>query len=125
MSSRLRVAILVSMTVLWLGGTAGGQAQQGDMTFFITSTGSGNGADLGGLAGADKSCQMLAQAAGAGGKTWRAYLSTQGARHPDRLPAGRHRVRSRRGSHLRQRLVLLFRHEVAGLTTAGAALHLS
>ena len=49
------------------------------MTFFVTSAGSGKGADLGGLEGADKICQSLAQAAGAGGKTWRAYLSTQGA----------------------------------------------
>ena len=48
------------------------------MTFFVTSVGSGNGADLGGLAGADAHCQQLAQAAGAGG-TWRAYLSTQAA----------------------------------------------
>jgi len=79
MNSRLRLSILVSIALLWLGGTAGGQAQQGTMTFFITSAGSGNGADLGGVAGADKICQMLAQAVGAGGKTWRAYLSTQGA----------------------------------------------
>ena len=50
-----------------------------DMTFFVTSTGSGKGADFGGLAGADKHCQTLAAAAGAGGHTWRAYLSTQGA----------------------------------------------
>jgi hypothetical protein len=49
------------------------------MTFFITSAGSGKGGDLGGLTGADKQCQMLAQAAGARGKTWHAYLSTQGA----------------------------------------------
>ena len=49
------------------------------MTFFITSAGPGKGADLGGLEGADRHCQTLAQAAGAGGKTWRAYLSTQGA----------------------------------------------
>jgi hypothetical protein len=48
------------------------------MTFFVTSTGSGKGADLGGLAGADKHCQDLAQAAGAGGHTWHAYLSTTG-----------------------------------------------
>lgn len=48
----------------------------GPMGFFITSTGSGKGADLGGLAGADAHCQRLATAAGAGGKTWRAYLST-------------------------------------------------
>jgi len=47
------------------------------MTFFITSTPIGNGGNLGGLAGADNQCQTLAQAAGAGAKTWRAYLSTQ------------------------------------------------
>jgi hypothetical protein len=46
------------------------------MTFFITSVGSGKGGDLGGLAGADAHCQSLAQAAGAGNKTWHAYLST-------------------------------------------------
>jgi hypothetical protein len=54
-------------------------AQQAAMTFFVTSTGSGNGADLGGPAGADQRCQQLAQAAGAGGHTWHAYLSTQAA----------------------------------------------
>jgi len=48
-----------------------------NMTFFITSTGLPSGADFGGLAGADKHCQTLAAKAGAGGKTWRAYLSTQ------------------------------------------------
>ena len=47
------------------------------MTFFITSSGTGNGAALGGLAGADQHCQMLAKAAGAGNRTWRAYLSAQ------------------------------------------------
>ncbi len=45
------------------------------MSFFITSTGPGNGADLGGLAGADEHCQSLAEAAGAGERSWRAYLS--------------------------------------------------
>jgi hypothetical protein len=45
------------------------------MTFFVTSVGSGKGADFGGLAGADAHCQKLAEAAGAGGRTWRAYLS--------------------------------------------------
>jgi hypothetical protein len=49
------------------------------MSFFITSVGSGNGANLGGLAGADAHCQNLAKAAGAGNRQWRAYLSTQGA----------------------------------------------
>ena len=55
------------------------QSAASPMTFFITSTGSGKGADYGGLAGADKHCQMLATAAGAGNHTWRAYLSTQGS----------------------------------------------
>ncbi|WP_298824459.1 hypothetical protein [uncultured Piscinibacter sp.] len=48
------------------------------MSFFVTSVGSGNGADLGGLSGADAHCEKLAAAAGAGGKHWRAYLSTTG-----------------------------------------------
>jgi hypothetical protein len=55
------------------------QAQSANATFFVTSAGPGNGANLGGLDGADKHCQTLAQAAGAGGKTWRAYLSAQAA----------------------------------------------
>lgn len=54
-------------------------AQNADMTFFVTSHGIGNGGNLGGLAGADNWCQQLAQEAGAGAKTWRAYLSTQAA----------------------------------------------
>ena len=48
------------------------------MTFFVTSANPGKGADLGGLAGADRHCQSLAQSVGAGGKAWRAYLSTSG-----------------------------------------------
>ncbi len=54
-------------------------AQTSEMSFFVSSTGSGKGSDLGGLAGADALCQRLAQAVGAGGRTWRAYLSTQEA----------------------------------------------
>ena len=57
-------------------------AQAAATTFFVTSTGIGNGANLGGIAGADNHCQELAQAAGAnasGVKTWHAYLSTQAA----------------------------------------------
>jgi hypothetical protein len=64
---------------LVLGGCATGPSGDGNpMTFFITSVGSGKGADLGGVEGADKHCQSLAAATGAGGRTWRAYLSTQG-----------------------------------------------
>src|SRR5205809_2373395 len=65
-------------TVAALCAAGASQAQSANMTFFVTSAGSGKGADLGGLEGADRICQSLAQAAGAGGKTWRAYLSTQG-----------------------------------------------
>ena len=49
------------------------------MSFFVTSVGKGDGANIGGLAGADAHCQALATAAGRGGVTWHAYLSTQGA----------------------------------------------
>ncbi len=55
------------------------QVNHANMTFFVTSTNPGRGGDLGGLAGADAHCQALAQAVGAGRRTWRAYLSTQGA----------------------------------------------
>lgn len=51
---------------------------QSNMSFFITSAGPGNGANLSDLEGADQHCQMLAQRAGAGGRTWHAYLSTTG-----------------------------------------------
>jgi hypothetical protein len=71
---------LASAALLTLGLSPGAQAQQSsEMTFFITSAGPGNGADLGGLEGADQHCQQLAEAVGAGGRTWRAYLSTQAA----------------------------------------------
>jgi hypothetical protein len=53
-------------------------AQDSAMSFFVTSAGIGDGANLGGLEGADAHCQRLAEAAGAGGRTWRAYLSTSG-----------------------------------------------
>src|SRR6266576_566666 len=66
------------------------QAQSANATFFVTSNGIGNGANLGGLAGADNHCQTLAQAVGAGAKTWRAYLSTQAA---DGKPAANARDR--------------------------------
>src|SRR5260370_25295127 len=55
------------------------QAQAVDTSFFVTSVGIGNGANLGGLAGADNHCQTLAQAAAPGAKTLPAYLSTPGA----------------------------------------------
>jgi hypothetical protein len=60
-------------------GGRGAQGPQQPMSFFVTSRGLGKGANLDGLAGADAHCQALAAAAGAGDRTWRAYLSTQGA----------------------------------------------
>ena len=65
-------ALLATATVAHPGGAQNAAA---DMSFFITSAGSGKGADLGGLTGADKLCQSLADAAGAGKRVWRAYLS--------------------------------------------------
>jgi hypothetical protein len=56
---------------------AGPALAQSTMTFFVSSVNPGKGADFGGLEGADRHCQTLAQAVGAGGKTWHAYLSTQ------------------------------------------------
>lgn len=72
-----RLSVIASISVLAFGASALVQAQQSAMSFFITSVGLGKGGDLGGLEGADRHCQSLAQAAGAGSKTWRAYLSTQ------------------------------------------------
>jgi hypothetical protein len=69
---------VASAALLSLGMTGAAHAQAAAMTFFITSSGPGKGADLGGLTGADAQCQKLAQAVGATGKTWHAYLSTQG-----------------------------------------------
>jgi hypothetical protein len=74
--SKTKLGMIAAVVLLMLGWGAGAQMQQSGMTFFITSAGSGKGADLGGLAGADRLCQSLAAAAGAGKLTWRAYLST-------------------------------------------------
>jgi hypothetical protein len=63
-------------------------AQDTSMSFFITSGGLGDGANLGGVAGADAHCQQLAEAAGVTGKTWRAYLSTASENARDRIGSG-------------------------------------
>jgi hypothetical protein len=74
-----RVCFIPAVAALMVVAAPLAQAQSADTSFFVTSTGIGNGANLGGLAGADNYCQTLAQAAGAGAKTWRAYLSAQAA----------------------------------------------
>ena len=78
MTSKLLSGLVAAGAVLGMA-CGGAHAQQNAMSFFVTSAGSGKGADLGGLEGADKHCQTLAEAAGSKGKTWRAYLSTQGS----------------------------------------------
>jgi hypothetical protein len=79
MNRRPGLWIVAAVALLAVAGPAEVLGQPSETTFFITSVGSGKGADLGGIAGADQHCQHLAQAAGISGKTWRAYLSTQGA----------------------------------------------
>jgi len=76
-------ALLISPVVASAQAPQAAAAPPQPMSFFITSVGMGNGANLGGLAGADKHCQTLAAAVGAGGKTWHAYLSlTQAGQNP-------------------------------------------
>ena len=82
MNVKTKTILYTSVAVLSVGAISGAVAQQPppqspNMTFFVVSNGPGKGADLGGLEGADRQCQTLAQAAGAGNRTWRAYLSTQ------------------------------------------------
>ena len=71
-----KMQYVIAAILLSMAGSYWVLAQDAPMGFFVTSTGPGNGANLGGLAGADRHCQMLAAAAGAGDRTWRAYLST-------------------------------------------------
>jgi hypothetical protein len=71
-----RVSAGVFVAALAAGMAPAVQAQQSDMSFFVTSAGKGNGADLGGLEGADAHCNALAKAAGSNKSNWRAYLST-------------------------------------------------
>src|SRR5215218_9053849 len=73
----MRMSLLACSAFLAL--CSGAAAQQNNMSFFVSSAGSGKGADLGGINGADQLCQRLAQEAGAVGKTWRAYLSATAA----------------------------------------------
>src|SRR5919112_5996713 len=76
MSKNLTLSVMVLGVVLTAPVSAPIAAQGQSMSFFVSSTGSGMGGNLGGLAGADKHCQTLAAKAGAGNRTWRAYLST-------------------------------------------------
>ncbi len=74
-----RTRFLVAAVTVTLAMAPAALAQDAEMSFFITSSGPGDGANLGGLEGADRHCASLAEAAGSSGKSWRAYLSTDGS----------------------------------------------
>jgi len=86
-------ASILTIGAAFLLTISGAQAAgEHPMGFFVTSKGMGNGADLGGLEGADAHCAMLAREAGAGGRTWRAYLSTQSTDGKTRGKSARDRI---------------------------------
>jgi hypothetical protein len=97
----------ITIAAVWLGMSANAQAQQSGMTFFVTSVGSGKGADLGGLEGADRHCESLAKAAGAGNRTWRAYLSASATSN---APAVNARDRIGQGPWLNAKAVAIARN---------------
>ena len=108
---------LTSAACIALGASAAAppaSAQSADTSFFVTSHGPGKGGDLGGLAGADRHCQSLAQGAGAGGKTWRAYLSTQAS---DGQPAVNAKDRIGKGPWLNAKGIVIAK-DVADLHSA-------
>ena len=74
-----RMQFLLIVLALAIVSSYPAVGQDAKMSFFLVSKGPGNGADLGGLVGADRHCQMLAETTGAGGRTWRAYLSATGS----------------------------------------------
>jgi len=88
----MKKPILILSLVATAIGFGYANAQDSGMTFFLTSKGPGDGANLGGLAGADAHCAALADSVGAGGQDWRAYLSTTGGDAPvnarDRIGSG-------------------------------------
>jgi hypothetical protein len=108
-------ACLVSAVALASFAAPPAQAQSANAGFFLTSAGPGKGADLGGLEGADKHCQSLAQAAGVGAKTWHAYLSTQAA---DGKPAVNAKDRIGKGPWQNVKGVVIAK-DVADLHSAG------
>lgn len=83
---------IASLALLVNAPGAAAADKSGKMSFFVTSVGMGKGGNLGGLAGADKHCQSLAAAAGAGKHTWRAYLSTQGKGFKEPVVHARDRI---------------------------------
>jgi hypothetical protein len=120
---RASVALAVATAVAALLSACATGPGTGPMGFFVTSAGPGKGADLGGLAGADAHCQRLAGAAGAGGRSWRAYLSTSAVGNDQ--PAVHARDRIGKGPWFNAKGVLIARdlaqlHGDNGITKATA-----
>jgi hypothetical protein len=109
-----RLGLVSAVAVFASLAAAPAQAQSANTTFFVTSTGPGKGADLGGIEGADKQCATLATAAGATAKTWHAYLSTQAA---DGKPAVNARDRIGKGPWQNSKGVVIAK-DVADLHSA-------
>jgi hypothetical protein len=109
-----RLGLVSAVAVFASLAAAPAQAQSANTTFFVTSTGPGKGADLGGIDGADKQCATLATAAGATAKTWHAYLSTQAA---DGKPAVNARDRIGKGPWQNSKGVVIAK-DVADLHSA-------
>jgi len=84
----MKTIALAVASATFLAITSPAALAQDAMSFFVTSVGLGDGANLGGLAGADAHCQKLAEAAGVSGKEWHAYLSAEGVNAKDRIGAG-------------------------------------
>jgi hypothetical protein len=83
-----KATIMLASAAILAASAWAGHAQDTSMSFFITSQGPGDGANLSGLEGADRQCLVLAEAAGVTGKTWRAYLSTSTVDARDRIGSG-------------------------------------
>lgn len=81
------LAVLLMMGVGTEMASAQDSSADTSLSFFITSMGPGSGADLGGLEGADRHCQMLAEKAGGGDRSWRAYLSSTGSGSGEKMDA--------------------------------------
>lgn len=82
------IPLVCASFLLTAAGAPIASAQDGTMSFFVTSQGLGKGANLGGLEGADAHCASLAEAAGVTGRTWAAYLSTSDTNARDRIGSG-------------------------------------
>ncbi|RVA66232.1 hypothetical protein [Mesorhizobium sp. M7A.F.Ca.CA.001.08.1.1] len=80
--------LLLATAAILIAAAGAAYSQDAKMSFFVTSVGSGKGADLGGLKGADAHCASLAEAAGVTGKSWAAYLSTSDTDARDRIGKG-------------------------------------